>query len=223
MSALNGAKDVTNEDLNLRSFGAHRAILVRDEQSRDEIKTKVENPELILTILESKGMEFEDVFLYDFFSTTPSSKFAGLEQLFTGAPFPIRCPVLITNDPKGTYSTQATTGNDVDIVSVDLSNSDLMLISSKDAMLRAQGALPNFSLSYISAYITKHLYVAITRAQNRLWIVESQRSAAVASVIHLFNTVVPRFCPWRYPKSLLRVMLQSDFSTVSVFSLLFTC
>jgi superfamily I DNA/RNA helicase len=100
LSALNGAKDVADdEDPNLRSFGSHRAILVRDEQSRNEIKTKVENPELILTILESKGMEFEDVFLYDFFSTTPSSKFEGLEQLFAGAPFLIKFSVLIIDNP----------------------------------------------------------------------------------------------------------------------------
>ncbi|KAF8541740.1 hypothetical protein BDD12DRAFT_946309 [Trichophaea hybrida] len=164
LSALNGAKDATDDDGNLVSLGAHRAILVRDEQTRNDIKTKVENPELILTILESKGMEFEDVFLYDFFSTTPSSNFPVLEQLFAE-----KCNTRVG----GVYEI------------------DITLCSE-----------------------LKHLYVAITRAQNRLWIVESQRSDAVDSVIHLFNTVVPTLCPWRYPKSLLRVIYQRNFSTV---------
>ncbi|KAF8241484.1 P-loop containing nucleoside triphosphate hydrolase protein [Wilcoxina mikolae CBS 423.85] len=149
--ALNGAKDATDdEDGNLVSLGAHRAILVRDEQTRNEVKTNVENPELILTILESKGMEFEDVFLYNFFSTTPSSNIPVLEQLFAG-----NCNTRV--------------GGEYEI--------DIMLCSE-----------------------LKHLYVAITRAQNRLWIVESQRSDAVDSIIHLFNTVVPTLRPWRYPK-----------------------
>lgn len=50
-------------------FGDERVIIVRDKQTQRELQGKVGSFALVLTILQSKGMEFEDVFLYDFFTT----------------------------------------------------------------------------------------------------------------------------------------------------------
>ncbi|OCH88979.1 hypothetical protein OBBRIDRAFT_757238 [Obba rivulosa] len=48
-------------------FGAQQCILVRDDAARDKLRAQVGDIGLILTLYESKGLEFNDVLLYNFF------------------------------------------------------------------------------------------------------------------------------------------------------------
>ncbi|KAF8974058.1 hypothetical protein BDZ97DRAFT_421872 [Flammula alnicola] len=48
-------------------FGAQQCILVRDEAAREELRKQVGDIGLIMTLYESKGLEFDDVLLYKFF------------------------------------------------------------------------------------------------------------------------------------------------------------
>ncbi|GKA40041.1 UvrD-like helicase, ATP-binding domain, P-loop containing nucleoside triphosphate hydrolase, partial [Tanacetum coccineum] len=52
-------------------FGAEQVILVRDDRARTKIIEYVGRQALVLTILECKGLEFQDVLLYNFFGTSP--------------------------------------------------------------------------------------------------------------------------------------------------------
>ncbi|XP_057950206.1 uncharacterized protein LOC131145129 isoform X2 [Malania oleifera] len=52
-------------------FGAEQVILVRDDSSRNDISVYVGKQALILTIVECKGLEFQDVLLYNFFGSSP--------------------------------------------------------------------------------------------------------------------------------------------------------
>ncbi|KAK2980146.1 hypothetical protein RJ640_021766, partial [Escallonia rubra] len=52
-------------------FGAEQVILVRDECQKKEICEYVGKRALVLTIMECKGLEFQDVLLYNFFSSSP--------------------------------------------------------------------------------------------------------------------------------------------------------
>ncbi|KAJ7942669.1 UvrD-like Helicase, ATP-binding domain, P-loop containing nucleoside triphosphate hydrolase [Quillaja saponaria] len=52
-------------------FGAEQVILVRDDGARKEILNYVGKHALVLTILECKGLEFQDVLLYNFFGSSP--------------------------------------------------------------------------------------------------------------------------------------------------------
>ncbi|CAH9101363.1 unnamed protein product [Cuscuta europaea] len=52
-------------------FGAEQVILVRDEFAKQEVSGLVGKQALILTIVECKGLEFQDVLLYNFFGTSP--------------------------------------------------------------------------------------------------------------------------------------------------------
>lgn len=54
-------------------FGAEQVVLVRDNEAKANLKSTMGDSALILTILESKGMEFDDVVLYDFFSGSSHS------------------------------------------------------------------------------------------------------------------------------------------------------
>ncbi|CAL0324814.1 unnamed protein product [Lupinus luteus] len=52
-------------------FGAEQAILVRDDSARKEVLDYVGKHALVLTILECKGLEFQDALLYNFFGSSP--------------------------------------------------------------------------------------------------------------------------------------------------------
>ncbi|XP_062076348.1 uncharacterized protein LOC133781392 [Humulus lupulus] len=56
---------------NVNGFGAEQAILVRDETARQSIQDIVGKQALIITILECKDLEFQDVLLYNFFGSSP--------------------------------------------------------------------------------------------------------------------------------------------------------
>lgn len=52
-------------------FGAEQVILVRNEAMKARLQAQIGDIALILTILDSKGMEFDDVILWDFFTSSP--------------------------------------------------------------------------------------------------------------------------------------------------------
>jgi len=62
---------VANDNETTIEFGAHQAILVRDQASKDKLPTEFEGA-LVLTIIESKGLEFDDVILFNFFTDSPA-------------------------------------------------------------------------------------------------------------------------------------------------------
>jgi len=55
------------EDANKLEFGAHQCILVRDEAAVKKLREKVGDIGMIMTLYDSKGLEFDDVLLYNFF------------------------------------------------------------------------------------------------------------------------------------------------------------
>lgn len=63
----------TNLAADSAQFGADQVIIVRDKAQQDSVRKEIGDFALVLTVLESKGMEFEDVLLLDFFSTSKCS------------------------------------------------------------------------------------------------------------------------------------------------------
>ncbi|KAJ7222624.1 hypothetical protein GGX14DRAFT_558715 [Mycena pura] len=55
-------------------FGAQQCILVRDEAAREKLREQVGDIGLIMTLYESKGLEFNDVLLYNFFEDSTVSE-----------------------------------------------------------------------------------------------------------------------------------------------------
>ena len=51
------------------AFGAEQVIVTRDDVGKAQLIHKIGETALVLTILQAKGMEFDDVILWDFFST----------------------------------------------------------------------------------------------------------------------------------------------------------
>ncbi|KAG8929887.1 hypothetical protein FRC02_004920 [Tulasnella sp. 418] len=54
-------------------FGAEQVILVRNEEVQKQLQAQIGDLPLVLTLYESKGLEFNDVLLYNFFLDSPAS------------------------------------------------------------------------------------------------------------------------------------------------------
>ncbi|KAL8259404.1 hypothetical protein R6Q59_027357 [Mikania micrantha] len=115
----------------ITGFGAEQVILVRDESLKEKVVDIVGKNALVLTIMESKGLEFQDVLLYDFFTTSSFS-----------------------NEWRIIYKYM----NDQDLLTLSSSMLCLSFDMQKHAVLCSE---------------LKQLYVAITRARQRLWFCES--------------------------------------------------
>ncbi|XP_072045621.1 TPR and ankyrin repeat-containing protein 1-like isoform X2 [Amphiura filiformis] len=66
---LRGNKRKTSEI----EFGAHQVILVANEEAKERLPAEL-SLGLVLTIFEAKGLEFDDVLLYNFFNDSPADK-----------------------------------------------------------------------------------------------------------------------------------------------------
>ena len=62
----------TDASGSVRDFGAGQVILVRDSEMKKKVEKDFDGIGLVLSILDSKGMEFDDVFLLDFFTSSPT-------------------------------------------------------------------------------------------------------------------------------------------------------
>ncbi|XP_042981748.1 uncharacterized protein LOC122311306 isoform X1 [Carya illinoinensis] len=60
-----------NSGASIVGFGAEQVILVRDDFAQKEVSKYVGKQALVLTIVECKGLEFQDVLLYNFFGSSP--------------------------------------------------------------------------------------------------------------------------------------------------------
>lgn len=59
-----------NENNNQIEFGSHQVIIVRNEESKKTLPKELQSF-LVMTPIEVKGLEFEDVFVYNFFKDSP--------------------------------------------------------------------------------------------------------------------------------------------------------
>jgi superfamily I DNA/RNA helicase len=94
-SSILSAKMIGLVKLNdqIANFGAEQVILVRDDASKSKLQAEIGEISLVLTILESKGMEFDDVLVYDFFGSS------GLGSSY-------RCLHLLAHDQRAKFDSQ---------------------------------------------------------------------------------------------------------------------
>ncbi|CAB4488006.1 unnamed protein product [Rhizophagus irregularis] len=58
----------------LIEFGADQVIIVRNEEVKSRVMKLVDKGAMVLTVLDAKGMEFNDVLLYNFFTDSPACR-----------------------------------------------------------------------------------------------------------------------------------------------------
>ena len=55
-------------------FGAEQVIIVRNDETKSRIKKLIGKAGLVMTVFEAKGMEFNDIPLYNFFKDSPAEQ-----------------------------------------------------------------------------------------------------------------------------------------------------
>ncbi|RPB01673.1 P-loop containing nucleoside triphosphate hydrolase protein [Choiromyces venosus 120613-1] len=184
---------------NSNEFGGLRVILVRDEETRDTLRSGLGKNSLVLTILQSKGMEFDDVLLYDFLSTSPySDKLDMLEEL-------LKRRHRTTAYEKYPPGHEGGTGDGEEHEYESSSGPASGLNSSIYHRNNAEWTKDNIVL----CSELKNLYVGVTRARNRLWILESNTSI-LDPVESLFNKTATSLFPKRYPGPMLEILKEQD-------------
>ncbi|KAM4028227.1 TPR and ankyrin repeat-containing protein 1 [Anomaloglossus baeobatrachus] len=121
-------------------FGAHQVILVVNDKAKDNIPEEL-SLALVLTIYEAKGLEFDDVLLYNFFTDSEASKEWRLIYSFTPAPLKNQGNQPLLGVPLESACNSAQRPSDLDPQMHKMLNGEL-----------------------------KQLYTAITRARVNLWI-----------------------------------------------------
>jgi hypothetical protein len=56
----------------LIEFGAYQVIIVRDNEAKLRLKKLIGKGAMVMTVYDAKGMEFNDVLLYNFFTDSPA-------------------------------------------------------------------------------------------------------------------------------------------------------
>ncbi|XP_021354477.1 TPR and ankyrin repeat-containing protein 1-like [Mizuhopecten yessoensis] len=136
--------------------GAHQAILVVDEAARDSIPEELQLG-LILTIYEAKGLEFDDILLYNFFKDSKANKewrvvTEYLEELSMATK-----GAKVENSPSQKES----------LVQID---ADILQQANRPRALTFDDSLHKVLNSDL-----KHLYTAVTRARVNVWIFDEDQ------------------------------------------------
>ena len=146
-----------NSSSELIEFGADQVILVRDEEAKSKLNPDLLDAAICMTIQESKGLEFNDVFIVNFFSYSKDNSNNNKENYRKAW----NCIEYYNNE----YQEDLTTKTVKMIHEFDN-------LSTKGILKR----LPNDYLSLCKEL--KHLYVAITRAKKNLIIYEQSTVAS---------------------------------------------
>ncbi|NWV71951.1 TRNK1 protein, partial [Malurus elegans] len=125
-------------------FGAHQVVLVANETAKEKIPEEL-SLALVLTIYEAKGLEFDDVLLYNFFTDSEANKEWKIISSYSPDP------------------------------DVQVGSNLLIEVPLEDATGMQERTPFNVEMYKLLNGELKQLYTAITRARVNLWIFDEDR------------------------------------------------
>ncbi|CAD8105849.1 unnamed protein product [Paramecium sonneborni] len=152
---LNNLYGFFSNDQNILEFGCNQVIIVKDQESKIKLPIELQNI-LCLTIYEAKGLEFDDVILFNFFhdSTASIKDWESINDLEPYAEYL----------KKSDYQ-KYITNHETDVIS-SISKKDNELVEVWQ--LKIKNYKQNQEISIDLCQELKQLYVAITRPKKRL-------------------------------------------------------
>jgi ATP-dependent exoDNAse (exonuclease V) beta subunit len=78
----NKQRRVDSDENPFIEFGADQVIIVRNDEAKMQVKKLINKAGLVMTVFETKGMEFNDVILYNFFTDSPARRKVILYRIF---------------------------------------------------------------------------------------------------------------------------------------------
>ena len=140
-------------------FGAQQCVIVRDAQSKMKIPTELKQGGIVCSVFESKGLEFNDVLLYNFFTDSPA------KQMW-------RCVLSLIDDLQ-TFTNRSEEVYDSGVRVVDLNDGNDAEEADRKARKKS-GFLRDLQFNEAKHKILldelRHLYTAVTRARVNIWI-----------------------------------------------------
>ncbi|XP_062576553.1 TPR and ankyrin repeat-containing protein 1-like [Saccostrea cucullata] len=136
-------------------FGAHQAVLVVNDEARDNLPDELQQG-IVLTIYEAKGLEFDDILLYNFFKDSQAEKEWRIVTNFL-------------ENIRISETNKTTTGKENDsLYEIDYS------VLEEEGRPRPLSFDPNRHKVLNSEL--KHLYTAVTRARVHVWIFDENEN-----------------------------------------------
>ncbi|XP_061175910.1 TPR and ankyrin repeat-containing protein 1-like [Saccostrea echinata] len=147
-------------------FGAHQAILVVNEEARDSLPEELQHG-IVLTIYEAKGLEFDDILLYNFFKDSQAGKEWRVVSSFLEK---------LTSEEN-----ESTSQDEVEsFVEIDFG-------AFKEKQTRSRPLQFDPIKHKVLNTELKHLYTAVTRARVRVWIFDADQEQR-APMFEYFRT-----------------------------------
>uniref|UniRef100_A0A8C0ZEZ8 Tetratricopeptide repeat and ankyrin repeat containing 1 n=1 Tax=Cyanistes caeruleus TaxID=156563 RepID=A0A8C0ZEZ8_CYACU len=139
-------------------FGAHQVVLVANETAKEKIPEEL-SLALVLTIYEAKGLEFDDVLLYNFFTDSEASKEWKIISSYSPDP------------------------------DVQVGSNLLIEVPLEDATGMQERTPFNVEMYKMLNGELKQLYTAITRARVNLWIFDEDRDNLTVCIDNLDDSM----------------------------------
>ena len=149
-------------------FGAQQCIIVREQASKERLPLDLRSG-LVCTVFESKGLEFEDVLIYNFFKDSPAQKewrclydFHLLDEAFVPVPGGPSGSAGLASTP---VDTPTDAGGAAQGAGAGTGKGRTLDSQSMKRRIEFDAGQHKLLLEEL-----RHLYTAITRARVRVWI-----------------------------------------------------
>ena len=140
-------------------FGAQQVVIVRDQESKKKLPSILQHA-LCMTVYEAKGLEFEDVILFNFFTDSPCTHEWRIVNNFENV-----------NAIAEFFENKSESGVvQLDFLNLQQDVKDLLESSQSGKKRYLQQVTFDHSTHTLLCSELKHLYVAVTRAKKNLYI-----------------------------------------------------
>ncbi|CAK59524.1 unnamed protein product (macronuclear) [Paramecium tetraurelia] len=163
-----------NKDLTIVEFGCNSVIIVKDQNSKLKIPIELQNA-IVLTIYEAKGLEFEDVILFNFFTDTNTEENEDEDDNVIS--FFRYLEIVKIRMDKNKWDAKHKRINYLSCKNINQYEVELTILQKVESKKKKQQDVITKNLNKFNISLQhelKQLYVAVTRPKRKLMIFDQQ-------------------------------------------------